>query len=74
MSVKFWRWTTWAYHILFLFAVTWPGQALVNSPTPFVFGLPRQMAWIAAWLVGSLIVLWRLSGAENRERQRQGIE
>ena len=67
MSASLWRRIAWAYHILFLAAVTWPFQTLVNTPSPFVLGLPRQMAWIATWIVGSLVVLWRLSVAEDRE-------
>jgi len=56
----------WIYHLVFAAAVTWPGQTLVNSPDPFILGLPRQMVWCAAWVVGSLVVLWRLEAARLR--------
>jgi len=67
MTARTWQILAWLYHTMFFGAVTWPGQMLVNSPTPLVLGLPRQMAWISAWIIGSLVVLWRLSAAENRE-------
>ncbi len=67
MPLRTWQRIAWAYHILFAAAVTWPVQALVNSPAPFVVGLPRQMAWCAAWVLGSLVVLWRLDAARIRE-------
>ena len=72
MSVGVWRWIVWLYHLLFAVAVVWPGQALVNAPRPFILGLPRQIVWIEVWVIGSLIVLWRLDVAENRAgRQRR---
>lgn len=75
MSFATWSRAAWVYHVLFAFAVTWPGQTLVNAPAPFVLGLPRQMAWIAAWLVGSLFVLWRMDAARGRaERERPEAE
>ena len=67
MSARVWRRITWIYHLSFMMVVIWPVQALVNDAMPLVLGLPRQMAWIAAWVVGSLIVLWRLDRAEARE-------
>ncbi len=67
MPLRTWRRITWIYYILFAIAVTWPVQALVNNPTPFVLGLPRQMAWAAGWVLGSLVVLWRLDAARTRE-------
>ena len=70
MTPRIWRTLAWAYHLLFAAAVTWPLQTLVNDPTPLVLGLPRQMAWTAAWVVGSLIVLWRLDAARTRELRR----
>ena len=67
MPLRTWCRITWAYYILFAIAVTWPIQALVNSPTPFILGLPGQMAWAAAWILGGLVVLWRLDAARTRE-------
>lgn len=72
MPFATWVRIAWAYHLAFAAAVTWPGQTLVNVPTPFVLGLPRQMAWVAAWLIGSLLVLWRMEAARKRGRGQTG--
>ena len=66
MRFRSWCRIAWCYHILFALAVTWPVQSLLNSPEPFILGLPRQMAWVAAWVLGSLAVLWRLDAARSR--------
>lgn len=67
MRFRSWRRIAWTYHLLFAAAVTWPVQALLNSPKPFILGLPGQMTWAAAWVLGSLLVLWRLDSARSRE-------
>lgn len=72
MSLQTWQRIAWAYHIVFAAAVTWPIQTLVNDPAPFILGLPRQMAWCAAWLLGSLAVLWRLDSARARSVRAAG--
>ena len=69
MPPRTWRRITWAYHLIFAAAVTWPLQALVNTPDPLVLGLPRQMAWAAGWVLGSLLVLWRLDAARTRHER-----
>lgn len=66
MRFRTWRRVTWAYHLAFAAAVIWPIQSLLNHPHPFVLGLPFQMAWPAAWVLGSLLVLWRLDAARTR--------
>ena len=66
MTLRHWQRIAWIYHFAFAAAVTWPLQALVNAPDPFVLGLPRQMAWAAFWVLGSLFVLWRLDAARAR--------
>lgn len=71
MPYPAWRRVAWCCHVLFAVAVTWPGQALVNAPAPFVLGLPRQMAWVAAWIVASLLVMWRLDAARSRDARRE---
>lgn len=71
MTLRTWRRITWAYHLVFAAAVIWPFQTLVNTPDPLVLGLPRQMAWAAGWVAGSLLVLWRLDAARIR-RERSG--
>ncbi len=68
MTRRTWIRIAWTYHVLFALAVTWPGQTLVNEPTPLILGIPRQMAWGAAWILGSLVVLWRLDAARRRRR------
>lgn len=72
MSLRSRQRIAWAYHIAFAAAVTWPVQALVNTPNPFVFGLPRQMMWCAAWVLGSLVVLWRLDSARSSPSATEG--
>ena len=67
MRFRSWIRIAWTYHLLFAVAVTWPVQALVNNPRPFILGLPGQMTWAAAWVLGSLLVLWRLDSARSRE-------
>lgn len=74
MPFATWVRIAWAYHLAFAVAVTWPGQTLVNVPYPFVLGLPRQMAWVAAWLVGSLLVLWRMEAARKRGCSQAGAD
>ena len=64
-----WRLVTWVYHLAFAVAVVWPGQALVNNPRPFVLGLPFQIVWIAAWIIGSVLVFLGLHRAEALARQ-----
>lgn len=64
-----WRRLTWIYHLAFALAVVWPGQALVNNPRPFVLGLPFQIVWIAAWIIGSMAVFLGLHRAEAAARQ-----
>ncbi len=66
MRYRTWRRVVWTYHLGFAVAVTWPVQDLVNTPDPFVLGLPFQMAWPAGWVLGSLAVLWRLDAARTR--------
>ena len=66
MHFHTWRRVAWAYHLTFAAAVVWPVQSLLNTSKPFVLGLPFQMAWPAAWILGSLVVLWRLDSARTR--------
>lgn len=66
MNFHMWRRITWAYHLAFAVAVIWPVQSLLNTPHPLLLGLPFQMAWPAGWILGSLLVLWRLDSARSR--------
>lgn len=66
MRFDTWRRIAWAYHLTFAAAVVWPVQSLLNTAEPFVLGLPFVMAWPAAWVLGSLLVLWRLDAARTR--------
>ena len=72
MSFAAWRRIAWTYHIVFAAAVTWPIQTLVNEPRPFVLSLPLNMAWCAGWIVGSLVVMWRLDAARSRHVRQAG--
>lgn len=74
MPLRTWRRIAWAYHILFAIGVVWPVQALVNDPEVLVLGLPVQMAWATGWLLGSLLVLWRLDSARTREIRLAGAD
>lgn len=66
MRYRIWRRIARAYHLSFAVAVVWPVQSLLNTSNPSVLGLPLQMAWPAAWVLGSLLVLWRLDAARTR--------
>lgn len=74
MRFPTWRRITWAYHLAFAAAVVWPIQSLLNTPDPFVLGLPFQMAWPAGWVLGSLVVLWRLDAARTRHLKAASAE
>jgi hypothetical protein len=57
-----------AYFILAALAVTWPGLVPFARIRPLVLGLPFAMAWIAAWVAGSAVVLYALDRVEARHR------
>lgn len=56
------------YFVLMLVAVTWPGLLPFARVRPLVLGLPFSMAWIAAWIAGSVIVLFLVDRVEKRHR------
>lgn len=56
------------FFLLFAGAVTWPGLLLGNRIEPRLFGLPFVMVWVAAWVLGSGLVLFLLDRAEERAR------
>jgi len=68
MSLKSARTLTGVYFGLMLIAVTWPGIVPFSRLEPLVFGLPFAMAWIAAWIAGSVVVLFLLDRVEKRYR------
>jgi len=72
VSLKAARTLTGIYFTLALIAVTWPGLTLFARIEPLLLGLPFSMAWIAAWIVGSLVVLYLLDGVERRYRDGEG--
>ena len=51
-----------------LVSVTWPGLVPFARIRPLILGLPFSMAWIAAWIAGSVIVLFLLDRVERRYR------
>lgn len=57
------------YFVLMLVFVTWPGLVPFARVQPLVFGLPFSMAWIAAWIAGSVVVLTLVHRVETRYRK-----
>jgi len=68
MSLRTARALTGTYFTLALLAVTWPGLLPFARIRPFILGLPFSMAWIAAWIAGSIVVLYLLDLVERRYR------
>lgn len=68
MTLKTARALTGVYFVLMLFFVTWPGMVPFSRAEPLVLGLPFAMAWIAAWIAGSVVVLTLLDRVEKRYR------
>ncbi|NNF14805.1 MAG: DUF3311 domain-containing protein [Gemmatimonadetes bacterium] len=68
MSLRLARTLTAAYFGLMLVFVTWPGFVPFARVEPLVLGLPFSMAWIAAWIAGSVVVLFLLDRVEKRYR------
>lgn len=74
MSLKSARTLTGVYFGLMLIAVTWPGIVPFSRLEPLVFGLPFAMAWIAAWIAGSVVVLFLLDRVEKRYREETAMD
>lgn len=70
MSLRTARALTGTYFVLMLVFVTWPGLVPFSRVEPLVLGLPFSMAWIAAWIAGSVVVLALLDRVEKRSRDR----
>ena len=68
MSLKAARALTVVYLALMTIFVTWPGLLPFARIEPFILGLPFRMAWIAGWVVGSVVVLYLLDRVEQRHR------
>ncbi len=58
------------YFAVFTIMVTWPGFTLFNRVTPFILGLPFNLFFLACLILGGMIVLWLLHGAEERAEAR----
>ena len=71
MSLKTARALTGLYFVLMAFALTWPGFVPFARVKPFVLGLPFAMAFIAAWISGSVVVLVLLDRVEKRYRDQE---
>jgi hypothetical protein len=56
------------YFVLMTISVTWPGMLPFARVEPFILGLPFAMAWLAAWISGSVVVLYLLDRVEKRYR------
>ncbi len=59
-----------AFFLAFAIVVTWPGYVAFNRIEPLVLGLPFSMAWVALWVLVSILVLYLLDRAEARRRRR----
>ena len=68
MSLKTARGLTGLYFGTAVVAVTWPGLVPFSRIEPLIFGLPFSMAWVAAWVAGSVPVLFLLDRVERRFR------
>ncbi|MDA0328333.1 MAG: DUF3311 domain-containing protein [Gemmatimonadetes bacterium] len=68
MRLKTARTLTGLYFTAALISVTWPGLVPFARIEPLVLGLPLSMAWIAAWIAGSVVVLFLLDRVEKRYR------
>ena len=68
MSLRTARVLTAVYFTAALIAQTWPGLVPFSRIRPFVLGLPLSMAWIAAWIAGSVVVLYLLDRVERQYR------
>ena len=71
MSLRLARTLTGVYFGLMLVAVTWPGLVPFARVQPLILGLPFSMAWIAAWIAGSVMVLFLLDRVEKRYRDAE---
>lgn len=72
VSLRTARTLTGTYFVLMLVFVTWPGLVPFARVHPLILGLPFSMAWIGAWIAGSVIVLYLLDGVEKRHRDDPG--
>lgn len=57
------------YFAVMLAVVTWPGILPFARIRPLVLGLPFTFAWIALWVLGSVLVLWWADRVEARHRR-----
>lgn len=60
-----------AFFVLYLLAVTWPGAVPFSSAEPFVLGVPFSLFWPIVWIVLGFIVLLVLDHFEERSRGRR---
>lgn len=68
MSLRTARTLTALYLAAMLIAVTWPGLVPFARVEPLILGLPLSLAWIAAWVAGTVVVLYLLDRVERRYR------
>jgi hypothetical protein len=52
-----------------LLVVTWPGALPFARVRPLILGLPFSLAWVSAWILGSIAVLWGVDRVERRHRE-----
>lgn len=58
-----------AYFVVMLLVVTWPGALPFARVRPLILGLPFSLAWVSAWILGSIAVLWGVDRVERRHRE-----
>lgn len=59
------------YFAVMLVVVTWPGMLPFARIRPLILGLPFSFAWIALWVLGSVLVLWGADRVEARHRSAE---
>jgi hypothetical protein len=68
------RFVAWAFFLLNLGAVVWPGLTYFNRVEPMILGLPFIMVWLAGWVVTSIgVLVWiehRLHGLTSGPTSR----
>jgi len=57
-----------AFFVVYLLAVIWPGAIPFSSPEPFVLGIPFSLFWPILWIVLGFLALLVLDRFEERSR------
>ena len=68
MSLGVARGLTALFFVLMMVFTTWPGMVPFARVRPLILGLPFSFAWVAIWIVASILVLLGLDRVERRYR------